>query len=394
MQKINWIILAGKDRGIDYGVGTFFKQLSQALNKLKNINVFIVETGITRSKFFSVRVQEEITILEIPVSENKTGIDSRKNQEKLSRNIAFVVTQYIPDGCQNIIHMNYLFQYFIATGLKTQLSGKVVFTQHIISKEEQLKGNFFDTEIYTYKKVDAIVAVTQCGRGHLIEKGADPSKIKVIYNGAEPGNFIYHENGIREKYGLNKKEKLILYIGRFEMSKGLSYLFMAMGQLIKKILNCRLVMAGNGNFESIINLTKYFSGNISFLGFIPFEDVVSLCHEADIGVIPSLQEQCSYVALEMMHCGLPVVASDIGGLKEIFVHKEDALLTKMIPDTNNDLDKAPDVEQLESNMFYLLTDDELRAKFSQNAVKRANKMFTAGIMAENYLQAVKDLNQT
>ena len=118
------------------------------------------------------------------------------------------------------------------------------------------------------------------------------------------------------------------------MAKGLSYLFMAMGQLIKKIPNCRLVMAGNGNFESLINLTKNISGHVSFLGFIPFEDVVSLCHEADIGVIPSLQEQCSYVALEMMHCGLPVVASDIGGLKEIFVHKQDAMLINIIPDTN------------------------------------------------------------
>jgi len=95
-----------------------------------------------------------------------------------------------------------------------------------------------------------------------------------------------------------------------------------------------------------------------------------------------------------MHCGLPVVASDIGGLREIFVHKEDALFTNMIPDTNNGHGKVPDVEQLERNMFHLLTDDELREKFSQNAVKRANKMFTAGIMAENYLQAVKDLNQT
>jgi len=60
--------LAGKDRGIDYGVGTFIKQLSQALNKLGNINVFIVETGITRSKFFSIRKNQGITILEIPAS--------------------------------------------------------------------------------------------------------------------------------------------------------------------------------------------------------------------------------------------------------------------------------------------------------------------------------------
>jgi len=394
MQKTNWIILASKDRGIDYGVGTFIKQLSLALNKLKNINVFIVETGITRRKFFAVRVQEEITILEIPISENKTGIDSRKNQEKLSRNIAFAVYQYLPGGCQNIIHMNYLFQYFIAMGLKSELNGKIVFTQHIISKEEQLQRNFFDTEIYTYKMVDVLVAVTQCGRQHLIDKGADPTKIKVIYNGTDPSCFKYKENGTREKYGIGKNEKLILYTGRLEQAKGLSYLCAAMAGLIKKIPCCRLVMAGNGNFESMINLTKNISGHVSFLGFIPFEDVVSLCHEAAIGVIPSLQEQCSYAAIEMLHCGLPVVISDIEGLKEIFVHNENALLTNVIPDINNVYGIAPDVEQLENNMFNLLTNDEMRAKFSQNALKRANNMFTAGIMAENYLQTIRELNQT
>ncbi|MDD4363883.1 MAG: glycosyltransferase, partial [Atribacterota bacterium] len=355
MQKINWIILASKDRGINYGVGTFIKQLSKALKKHENINVFIIETGITCSKLFSIRIQEGITVLEIPVPENKTGIDSRKNQEKLSRNISFAVSQYLPGGCRNIIHMNYLFQYFIAMGLKTLLNAKIIFTQHIIAAEElrtllngkviftnrdipsddKLGGNYFDTEIHTYQIVDVIVAVTKSGKQHLIDKGADPTRIKVIYNGTDPSYFKYKKNGTREKYGIGKKEKLILYTGRLENEKGLSYLCAAMAELIKKIPGCRLVMAGNGNFESIISLTNKFSGHISFLGFIPFEDVISLCHEADIEVIPSLQEQCSYAAIEMLHCGLPVVTSDIGGLKEIFVHNENALLTNMIPDTNN-----------------------------------------------------------
>ena len=49
MQKTNWIILKSKDRGIDYGVGTFIKQLSQGLAARKEINVFVLEIGITGS---------------------------------------------------------------------------------------------------------------------------------------------------------------------------------------------------------------------------------------------------------------------------------------------------------------------------------------------------------
>jgi hypothetical protein len=44
MQKTNWIILKSKDRGIDYGVGTFIKQLSHGLTARKEINVFVLKT--------------------------------------------------------------------------------------------------------------------------------------------------------------------------------------------------------------------------------------------------------------------------------------------------------------------------------------------------------------
>ncbi|RPI62475.1 MAG: hypothetical protein EHM44_06805, partial [Ignavibacteriales bacterium] len=87
MQKTNWIILKSKDRGIEYGVGTFIKQLSHGLAARKEINVFVLEIGITGSKSFTIRKQDKITVLEILLEENTKGVDSKKNQEKLSRNI-------------------------------------------------------------------------------------------------------------------------------------------------------------------------------------------------------------------------------------------------------------------------------------------------------------------
>jgi len=108
-------------------------------------------------------------------------------------------------------------------------------------------------------------------------------------------------------------------------------------------------------------------------------------------VIPSLEENCSYVALEMLFCGLPVVASKLGGLKEIFIHKENAFLADMVPDQTNMYKIAPDVEQLSGFMIELLRNKPLRQKFSQSAVLRANATFTRDRMVDQYLKSTQEL---
>lgn len=394
MENTNWIILASKDRGINYGVGTFIKQLSQEMVKWGNVNVYILELGITKSNFFNIRKQDQITIFEIPVARNKTGVDTRKNQEKLAENIAQVISQYISSDANNVIHMNYLFQYFIATSLKESLKGKVIFTQHVFTIEQKLQDNYFDTESQTYNSVDKIITVTKHGKNHLINKGVNPDKIEVVYNGIDPELFKRGKsNGIKGKYKIPEEEKIILYSGRIDHIKGLNYLCLAMEGLIEKYPDCRLVVAGDGDLDSLQKAAHKFSSKISCIGFVPFEDVVAFYHEADIGVIPSLEEHCSYVALEMLHCGLPVVASKLGGLKEIFVHNENAFLAETVSDKTNRFGIAPRVDELQNYMYELLCDKSIRSRFSNDAAKRANKMFTTKTMINHYLKIVKNLNQ-
>ncbi|MDP3446170.1 MAG: glycosyltransferase family 4 protein [Ignavibacteria bacterium] len=251
MQKLNWIILKNKDRGIDYGVGTFIKQLSQGLAQMKHIKVFVLEIGLTYSKSFAIRDENGMTILEIPVGENSSGIDTKKNQEKLSSNISRVVSQYIPKAEITVIHMNFIFQYFIARELKTILNGRVIFTQHVFTMDEITMDNFFDTEIHTYELVDKIITVTNHGKKHLIAKGIKEDKIEVIYIGIVPKHLNNQFVDVKRKYGLNGNEKLVLYSGRIDPIKGLDYLCNAFELLLKKASDCRLVIAGDGNFESL-----------------------------------------------------------------------------------------------------------------------------------------------
>ncbi|MGV8096405.1 MAG: glycosyltransferase family 4 protein [Mangrovibacterium sp.] len=392
MKKINWIILSSEGRGIQYGVGTFIKQLSAGLARKEATAVYILKTGIGRYHTFECKEDGGVTILHVPLTEQTKEIDTHKNQEKIARSIVRVVLQYISPADINVLHMNYVFQYFIARELKQKLEGIVLFTQHVFTFNETYNANYFDLELETYQMADHIITVTCHGKDHLIAKGVSKNKIRVIYNGIDPKQFDRGNSmNIKEKYGLTKNEHLVLFSGRIDHIKGLDYLSSAFNQLLKQIPACRLVIAGDGNFELLIKATSHFSSHVSFLGFIPFEELVSLYHVSTIGVIPSLEEHCSYVALEMLFCGLPVVASKLGGLKEIFIHKENAFLTDMVPDQTNLYKIAPDVEQLAGFMYELLGNEPLKQKFSQSAVTRANAMFTRDKMVDQYLKLINEL---
>lgn len=392
MRKINWIILASAGIGTEYGVGTFIKQLSTGLAKKKEIVVYILKIGFEGYRTFELEKEGGITILYVPLTERAKETDTNKNHEKIARSIVRVASQYISPADINVVHMNYVFQYFTAKEFKQKLEGIILFTQHVFTHDETYSSNYFDTEFEPYMFVDQIITITHCQKPYLTAKGVSEDKVQVIYSGIDPVQFnLENHINIREKYGLTQSEHLILFSGRIDQIKGLDYLASAFDRLLKQIADCRLVITGNGDFESLIKATCRFSSRISFLGFIPFDDLVLLYHAATIGVIPSLEEHCNYVALEMLFCGLPVVASKLGGLKEIFIHNENAFLVEMLPDQTNSYKIAPDVMQLTGFMYELLRNEPLRQRFSRHAVARANATFTQDIMVDRYLKLTNEL---
>ncbi len=390
MEIINWIIIKSKDRGIDYGVGTFIKQLSQGLALLNDIDVFVIEVGDEKITEFSIEKKTDITYFKFPKPKLLKDIDTITNYKRFAKSIVRIVLSYLPIERKNVVHMNFVFQYFIGAEFKSALDCKLIFTQHLFIPEIDTSNNSFDTERQTYSLVDRIVTVTKHGKDHLVNKFVDEGKITTIFNGIDSQLFSSknNEENIRQKYGIGLNERIVLYSGRIDPIKGLKYLTLSFSILLKKIPNCRLVIAGNGDYEELIQGSKAFSSNINYLGFIPLEDLIALYHEASIGVIPSLEEHCSYVALEMLHCGLPVVATCLGGLKEIFSHNENAFLVDTIPDQTNIYGIAPNINQLANYMFNLLADDQLRKIFSRNAIIMANDKFSADKMVNNYVRSI------
>ena len=108
----------------------------------------------------------------------------------------------------------------------------------------------------------------------------------------------------------------------------------AFRMLLKKNPDCRLVIAGDGDLSKYIYESRYCS-KITFVGKLPHKELYLLYQIADIGVLPSLMEQCSYTVIEMLMFGLPIIGTTTPGISEMIedgVHGYKVKIRKRIPE--------------------------------------------------------------
>ncbi len=134
---------------------------------------------------------------------------------------------------------------------------------------------------------------------------------------------------------------------------------------------------------------EYKDLNIDYMGQVPFEKLAELYSSCSFGVIPSLHEQCSYVALEMAMFSLPVIVSEVDALAEMFTHEETALLTPLVFDA--DFGLTADTAAFADNIIRLIEDRELREKLSRGIGRQYEESFTLGKMVEETMKVYNRL---
>jgi glycogen synthase len=112
----------------------------------------------------------------------------------------------------------------------------------------------------------------------------------------------------------------LLFVGRLEHEKGVQTLLRALPLVARRIPWVRLRVVGRGSFAAELErLTAALglTGRVRFDGWVDAERLGELYGASDAVVIPSLYEPFGLVALEAMACGVPVIAADTGGLREL-----------------------------------------------------------------------------
>ncbi len=153
-------------------------------------------------------------------------------------------------------------------------------------------------------------------------------KLDVIPNGIDPTPFVSLEgkdlSTVRDRYTA-PDDNLVLSVGRMVHEKGARVLVKAAPHVLAELPNTKFVIAGTGPELEPLRDLVYRMGiqeRVSLPGFLPDDDRDMLYKVADCAVFPSLYEPFGIVALEAMAAKVPVVVSEVGGLREVVRHGE------------------------------------------------------------------------
>lgn len=198
----------------------------------------------------------------------------------------------------------------------------------------------------------------------------------IIYNGIQLNSFRKPIDVKKKKIelGLRSKDPVVGNVGSLYPVKGQIYLIEAAKIVLQKIPNVKFIIVGAGELENTLkeqakNLD--IANRILFLGFR--EDVRELLKIMDVFVLPSLSEAMPLSLIEAMACGLPTIASNVGGISEVI---DDRLTGFLITPAD------PDV--LADRITYLLAYPELAREIGKNAVQKAKTNFDLQTMIDNY----------
>ena len=193
-------------------------------------------------------------------------------------------------------------------------------------------------ETYVFKKASAITTICEGLRSDIVKRGIPAQKITVIPNAVDIEKFTYGvepDQNLRTQLGL--QNKIVLgFIGSFYAYEGLPLLLEALPKIIKQQPLTRLLLVGGGPQEQLIKQKAKELGleeYVIFTGRVAHDRVQDYYNQVDIFVYPRLSMRLTDLVtplkpLEAMAQGRLVVASDVGGHKELIRDNETGRLFK------------------------------------------------------------------
>lgn len=244
-------------------------------------------------------------------------------------------------------------------------------------------------ELSLFKKAEAIT----CASLDYIKHGdlkkfyeQFPEKFKEIAFGVDTQKFSPN----LEKNDNNIKK--ILFVGGLDSAhyfKGVDVLLKALAELKanqSKKVNFQLLIVGDGNLKSQYERQAKTLGlqtEIIFLGRVGDEELPEIYRQADVFVLPSINsnEAFGLVLLEAMASGLPVIASDLAGVRTVFASDREGLFVK-----------PGDISDLKNKMEELLLDGEKRLRMGVEARALAEKKYSLEKTSNNLNDFVNSFN--
>lgn len=207
-----------------------------------------------------------------------------------------------------------------------------------------------------------IIAVSDALRMKLIDLGVSSDKITRIYNGVDQ-NFFYQELNPSNKL-FNEELLPWVFVGNLKKDKGVFDLIKAFSNYQKKGGLRKLVIIGDGTIKLALHkLIKEqgLSDSVKLLGAMVHSEAASIVRNSFCLILPSYHEGVPNVLLEAANCGIPVIATRVGGIPEVVIENKTGVLVE-----------AGDVVALGESMI----DVDKKFNFSKEDIVSHGKKFT------------------
>lgn len=306
---------------------------------------------------------------------------------------------------QNDIHYDLFHGHYVDAGIVTldvaKAFGKpAFFTAHSLGawKREQMGGepgemdkkyNFshrVSEELRIFRSVRAQTVTTTVQKEKLEQLYGFKSKdVAVIPPGVDVDTFRPLRPGER-KVETGLPDRYIFCLSRIDSNKGHDLLLNAFNIVRSSIPEVHLVIGGGSPepqqtelevlsvVQRIIEQNN-MSSRVHITGYVPDELLVAFFQQAELFVLPSIFEPFGMTALEAMACGKPVIASKLGGIKEVISLGENGLL---IDPSNTD--------EFADAMIMLLKDQQLLESMGQRACESVREYFSWDAIAQRHIR--------
>ncbi len=350
-----------------------------------------------------------------PLSVTGFGPDGRKNEAPPPLKIVFGALQRCLDFNTlpvdaDIVHVHTWYTHFGGILAKLNYSIPLVVTVHSLEplrpwKREQLAGGY-DFSCWVERTAlglaDAVIAVSKKTKEDIVRLfGIDGKKVHVIYNGIDTEEYRPVKSPeTLTRLGVDPSKPFVLFVGRITRQKGILHLVQAVRHLDPgfQIVLC----AGAPDTPQIAEEMKALvleaqqkRGAVIWIQeMLPVPDKIALYSHAALFCCPSIYEPFGIINLEAMACETAVVASAVGGIREVVVHEETGFLVPVRQQKESPFE-AVDPEKfardLAGKINFLMSHDALRVRMGKAGRKRAVEMFSWPAIARKTLALYQSL---
>jgi glycogen synthase len=310
----------------------------------------------------------------------------------------------------SIVHCHTWYSHFGGILAKLNYGIPLVITVHSLEplrpwKREQLGGGYDFTcwlERTALEMADAVICVSEGTRRDVeLLFNIDPARLHIIHNGIDPDEYQPAKTrAALDRFGIDPSKPFVLFVGRITRQKGIIHLVNAIKHLDPGF---QIVLCAGApdtpqiaeEMKTAVAVARATREGIIWIGeMIDNPSKIELYSHAAVFVCPSIYEPFGIINLEAMACGVPVVASAVGGIPEVVVENETGHLVpieQMTEAPYEPVNPAKFSADLAARINALMSDPAKRQSMGQAGRRRAIEVFSWSAIARETLSLYESL---